>query len=486
MAVYNYRNKLKLPDAHGLKVLETDSNSVLIRWTFLSTHSLSIQQLEKLTFELKTMDNSLNGECTFDKTTLQKCDYKEYKAKLNGLKSDVKYKLMIRCKLKYNNEILYSVWSNCVEFSTKQNKFIIITNQKHLEKELLLHKLNEYKNKCNELEIKNKELMLKLNKLSPAHSAWNYIKIVEWIMRIQNGIFKPYKQILLTNLQRESINGKSLCQLQISDLHRLGITKFAHKKILMSHIHKLTENDILPEYQYDHQLAKPILSNNNTNNSNINDRNYNEEKEEFMSPTTQIPINDTHFAPPSPINNNSNNSNNNNNNNNDVPKFNIDNNKSNSYGLTKSAKNLLVSNPSEQPPKKWKYKNGVLSIKVIKATNVDNMDEDEGPDSASDPYVQLELKGHYKTEKTKVIQNNANPVWNERFQLFPDNPKKDVLKLKIWDKDLWTFDDKIGSVYIPVIDVLNANGYINKSYDIKDSKCGAKLYLELRYKELQH
>jgi len=69
----------------------------------------------------------------------------------------------------------------------------------------------------------------------------------------------------------------------------------------------------------------------------------------------------------------------------------------------------------------------------------------------------------YKKEKTKVIYNDANPIWNERFQLFPENPKKDILKLFVWDKDFWSWDDKIGKVYIPVIDVLNANGYIKKS-----------------------
>ena len=157
-------------------------------------------------------------------------------------------------------------------------------------------------------------------------------------------------------------------------------------------------------------------------------------------------------------------------------------NSSNDYGLSKSQKALLDCNSSNEPLKTWKYKDGMVSVHVIKAENVDNMDEDEGPNAASDPYVELVLKGN-KKECTKVIYNDANPVWKERFQLFPENPKKDVLKCLVWDRDTWTRDDYIGSVFVPVIDVLNANGHLKKDFDIDGSKCGAKLFLELKYRE---
>jgi len=125
---------------------------------------------------------------------------------------------------------------------------------------------------------------------------------------------------------------------------------------------------------------------------------------------------------------------------------------------------------------------------VEKATDIDNMDkpgiQNIGEKGWSDPYVQIELPGHYKKERTKVIESEENPVWNERFQFFPENPKHDVLKLTVWDKNKWVRDDLIGKVKIPVIDILNANGHIKDGFDIVGSQAGAKLYLELKYMEI--
>ena len=59
-----------------------------------------------------------------------------------------------------------------------------------------------------------------------------------------------------------------------------------------------------------------------------------------------------------------------------------------------------------------------------------------------------------------------------------------MLKLSVWDKDKWVRDDLIGRVNIPLIDILNENGRIKRAFDIDGSKTGAKLYLELKYKEM--
>ena len=518
------RQKLKLPEAHGLKALEIDAHSAYLRWAFLSTHSLSKDQLRSLMFEIKTTDNSLNAQFNYGKLPKH-----EFKARLMGLKANTKYRFQIRCKLKHRHEMIYSSWSNRIELTTKVAHLTVITNEENLKIQSLKHKIDELKQKITKLEQQNLELGIRLHKFQPPHHEWNYRKIVEWIMRIQNGLFKPYKQTLLDSLKQEQVDGKCLCQITLQDLHRFGVTKFAHKKILMNHIHKLTENDKLPEYQYNHELAQTITTPQSMMDKQQKSR-YSEEElvtedEEGGDEKTNnfLPSQNKRYRFPTPpppstssdySNSNSNNnipykpgitkngtkigkSDNENKSNDDSSDKNdilshpltMDNIGNYSAGLTKSVKDMLMTSPSDEPPKTWKYKNGVLSIKVVKATNVDNMDADDLVESnrtASDPYVELELRGHYKKEKTKVIYNDANPIWNERFQLFPENPKKDVLKCKIWDKDTWTFDDKIGSVWIPVIDVLNANGVLNKAFDIRGSKTGAQLYLELRYKELEH
>ena len=500
---YNHRNQLKLPEAHGIKALEIDSNSCYLRWAFLSTHSLTAQQIKELIFEIRSLDDSI----PMIQFHFKHPPKHEFKARLNGLKSNKKYRFQIRCKLKYRQEMSYSLWSNRVEFTTKKSKLIIITDKHNLEIQSLKYQLNQLKEKYNKLELENKELKIKLHKFQPSHHDWDYIKIVHWIMKIQNGLFKPYKQILLQSLKKEEIDGKCLCQIDINDLNNFGITKFAHKKILMSHLHQLTKNDSVPEYRYDHELAQNI----HTPSSILKQQKSRISEDEHEDDHDNEEKNNTSFFPkvsankhygiptPPPPSSSSlssslstKNDDDNKNDNNDIiktPALTLDDVDNLSAAIPQSVKDMLVSSPSAEKAKKWKYKNGVLSIKVIKATNVDNMDQDNFSEAnrvASDPYVELELKGHYKKEKTKVIYNEENPIWNERFQLFPENPKKDVLKCKVWDKDTWSFDDKIGSVYIPVIDVLEANGYINKAYDIRGSKTGAKLYLELKYKELEH
>merc|ERR1712087_661480 len=100
-------------------------------------------------------------------------------------------------------------------------------------------------------------------------------------------------------------------------------------------------------------------------------------------------------------------------------------------GLGDSGRGLLRKKSAEV--KTWRYTDGMLTVTVIKATNVDNLDEDEGPDGGSDPYVELELKGNYRKERTKIVYNNHEPVWNERFQLFVDDAREDVLKVKVYD-----------------------------------------------------
>ena len=305
------------------------------------------------------------------------------------------------------------------------------------------------------LKLQIEQLQSQLNDQSisnkPGHWTWDSKKIVAWIMRIQDGLLNQYKKPLLKNLKTEAITGKDLCLIDENNLKSWGVTNFQHRKILMHYIQQLTENDEKPSYGYNPDIA--VLA-------DVVDVADEEEKEEYTEPPKIIEQDDEQdeIKKKEEISDNV-----------------ID------IGITKSVQNLLESSPPKQ--KTWRYKEGMLSVTVIKATNVDNLDEDEGEHGASDPYVELELKGNYKKEKTKSIDNESNPIWNEKFQLFVDNAKEDVLKCRIYDHDKWTLDDKIGEVHIPIITILGSNGYIKKEYDIVGSKTGAKLYLELKYWE---
>jgi Ca2+-dependent lipid-binding protein len=58
---------------------------------------------------------------------------------------------------------------------------------------------------------------------------------------------------------------------------------------------------------------------------------------------------------------------------------------------------------------------------------------------SSDPYVVVKLKGlgHlFSSEKQKsgVVWNNANPIWNQDFVLHPTKPV-DVILIQVYDRD---------------------------------------------------
>eukprot|EP01084_Bolivina_argentea_P017914 33396_1 len=287
----------------------------------------------------------------------------------------------------------------------------------------LKHELTEYKIRCKELEIRNKELEIRNKEFVSPHHNWNHKQICEWIIELDDGIFLTYKHNLLTNLKTEDITGKDLCQLDINDLHRLGITLSAHRYLLMAHIKTLTKNDSTPQYhdQFDPYLPHAI-----------------------ETPTTnscQMDFDDVIIGSTDPSNTND-----------------------------KASTLALLSH-------KWNYNNGILFIKVIKGININLNHECL--------YIEIELRGdYYQKETTKKICNCTNPIYNEKFQFFSDNPKKDILNVRIWSKKKWSLDENIGILSIPVMDILKCDGYMDKQYDIDNSKYGGKLHLQLKYKEL--
>eukprot|EP01084_Bolivina_argentea_P154216 268864_1 len=82
--------------------------------------------------------------------------------------------------------------------------------------------------KVNDDNILNETAKVKKN---VDYKTWNYEDTYEWIMSLEND--------LLINVRIESVNGECLSLLDSDDLHRLGIHKLKHKKILLTHIKQL-------------------------------------------------------------------------------------------------------------------------------------------------------------------------------------------------------------------------------------------------------
>ncbi|ERN05468.1 hypothetical protein AMTRI_Chr12g234790 [Amborella trichopoda] len=79
---------------------------------------------------------------------------------------------------------------------------------------------------------------------------------------------------------------------------------------------------------------------------------------------------------------------------------------------------------------------GLLRVRVIKGVNLAVRDI-----RSSDPYVVLTM-GKQKL-KTRVIEKNVNPVWNEELTFSISHPILPV-KLNVYDKDIFSRDDKMG------------------------------------------
>jgi len=84
----------------------------------------------------------------------------------------------------------------------------------------------------------------------------------------------------------------------------------------------------------------------------------------------------------------------------------------------------------------------VLQVRVVEARNLMAMDIN----GKSDPYVVLSVGN--ETFKTKIIDSNLNPVWNE-IHTFDVRTGREQLKIEVYDHDDLGSDDFLGKELIP-------------------------------------
>ncbi|XP_069146433.1 calcium-dependent lipid-binding protein-like isoform X2 [Solanum lycopersicum] len=81
---------------------------------------------------------------------------------------------------------------------------------------------------------------------------------------------------------------------------------------------------------------------------------------------------------------------------------------------------------------------GKLTVTVMRATNLKNQEMI----GKSDPYVVVYIRPLFKF-KTKTIDNNLNPVWDETFELIAEDKETQSLLLEVFDEDIGE-DDRMG------------------------------------------
>ncbi|KAH7659653.1 Calcium-dependent lipid-binding transcriptional regulator plant protein [Dioscorea alata] len=91
---------------------------------------------------------------------------------------------------------------------------------------------------------------------------------------------------------------------------------------------------------------------------------------------------------------------------------------------------------------------GRLTVTVVKASDLKNMEII----GKSDPYVIMYVRPMFKV-KTKVISNNLNPEWNEKFDMVIEDKETQSIILEVLDEDNMAQDKRLGIVKFSLNDL---------------------------------
>lgn len=90
---------------------------------------------------------------------------------------------------------------------------------------------------------------------------------------------------------------------------------------------------------------------------------------------------------------------------------------------------------------------GKLTLTVVKANDLKNMEMI----GKSDPYVVVYIRPLFKV-KTKVVDNNLNPVWDETFELIAEDKETQALIFEVFDQDIGQ-DKRLGIAKLPLCEL---------------------------------
>ncbi|XP_019052442.1 PREDICTED: synaptotagmin-5-like isoform X3 [Nelumbo nucifera] len=117
---------------------------------------------------------------------------------------------------------------------------------------------------------------------------------------------------------------------------------------------------------------------------------------------------------------------------------------------------------------------GVLSVTVISAEDLPTVDLI----GKADPYVVLLMKKTETKNRTRVVNNSLNPVWNQTFDFVVEDALHDMLILELWDHDTFS-KDYMGRCILTLTRVLLEREYTD-SFPLDGAKSG-KLNLHLKW-----
>ncbi|XP_023537351.1 synaptotagmin-5-like isoform X1 [Cucurbita pepo subsp. pepo] len=126
------------------------------------------------------------------------------------------------------------------------------------------------------------------------------------------------------------------------------------------------------------------------------------------------------------------------------------------------------------PKRKGVIIRGVLSVTVISAEDLPATDLV----GKSDPYVVFTMKKSEMKNKTRVVNESLNPIWNQTFDFVVEDGLHDMLIAEVWDHD--TFGkDYMGRCILTLTRVI-LEGEYKESFELDGAKSG-RLNLHLKW-----
>ncbi|KAE9556463.1 hypothetical protein FO519_000348 [Halicephalobus sp. NKZ332] len=120
---------------------------------------------------------------------------------------------------------------------------------------------------------------------------------------------------------------------------------------------------------------------------------------------------------------------------------------------------------------------GIIRIKVIEARNLENKDISFLSKDKSDPYCELQVGA--QIFKTRTINNNLNPIFNEFFEAVVDQADGQKLRIELFDKDTTGSDEELGRLSIP-LELVKKAGVLHRWFHLEGCKHG-ELHLKVSW-----
>ncbi|XP_078421457.1 multiple C2 and transmembrane domain-containing protein 1 isoform X3 [Cetorhinus maximus] len=137
------------------------------------------------------------------------------------------------------------------------------------------------------------------------------------------------------------------------------------------------------------------------------------------------------------------------------------------FPLTHTKRNQVLGSSNIDLPS---ANTGMYQLNILLKSGINLAVRDRG--GTSDPYVKFKIAGK-EVYRSKIIQKNLNPVWNQEASLLIQNIAE-PLYVKVYDYDFALQDDFMGSAYLDLTR-LELNSPTEVTLNLKDPSCPVQI-----------